>query len=69
MKLTDESIMPFGMYSKPPFRRKMANVPAKYLMWLWDKQGSTKPFGEEATAVRNYINENLDVLKKEVGDG
>ena len=62
MTLTDESPMPFGKHKGT----EMANVPADYLLWLWKKQGTSKPFGEEAAAVQRYIIDNLDVLKKEV---
>ena len=46
----------------------MTNVPARYLMWLWEEWGGQKPFGEEAQAVKQYISENLDALKKELKD-
>ena len=64
MILTDESKMPFGKHSKT--KTKMANVPARYLLWMYNQPG--KPRGAEAEAVRNYTIENLDALKKEVGD-
>lgn len=64
MILTDESMMPTGQYKN---KRKMANVPASYLLWLWEAQGETKPFGEAAQAVQAYTTENLDALKKETG--
>jgi len=65
MILLDESPMPFGKYKGT----EMANVPAWYLIWLWEKQGTTKPFGEKAEAVQAYILDNLDVLRieKEAG--
>ena len=62
MILTDESPMPFGKHKDTA----MANVPADYLLWLWRKQGTTKPFGTSAAAVQRYIIDNLDALKKEV---
>lgn len=62
MILTDESPMPFGKHKGTA----MANVPADYLLWMWNKQGSTKPFGEAAQAVMDYITENLEALKQEV---
>lgn len=68
-ELTDESIMPFGMYGKHKLNKKMANVPARYLLWLWDQYQGKKPFGEEAKAVKDYIADNLDGLRKEVKDG
>jgi len=55
-KLTDESLMPYGIHND----KAMANVPASYLLWLWDQ-------GKGSREVTNYIFENLTVLKKEVG--
>jgi len=63
MTLTDNDPMPFGKHKGTA----MANVPADYLMWLWKKQGTTKPFGEAAQAVMDYILDNLDALKLETG--
>ena len=63
-ELTDESVMPFGKYKKT--ETQMANVPASYLMWLWEQYRGKKPFGEKAKAVQAYILDNLDGLKKEV---
>jgi len=63
MILQDDSPMPFGKHKGTA----MANVPASYLLWLRDKQGTAKPFGEESQAVQDYIRDNLDALKKEVG--
>lgn len=47
--------MPFGKYEG----QKMANVPASYLLWLYSEG---KCYGE----VKEYIEENLDVLKSQV---
>lgn len=55
MKLTDESPMLFGKYKGD----KMVNVPASYLMWLYDNNKCN-------AEVREYIKENLDVLQKEI---
>lgn len=63
MILKDDSMMPMGQYKN---KLQMANVPAKYLLWLWDQWGTTKPFGAEAQAVADYIADNLDALRKEV---
>jgi len=62
MTLTDESPMPFGKYKGT----EMANVPADYLMWLYNQRPGMKPFGREAQAVRDYTMENMDALKKEM---
>jgi uncharacterized protein (DUF3820 family) len=54
-KFTDESIMTFGKYKG----EKMANIPAEYLIWLYE---NSNIFGE----IKEYIKENLDVLKSEI---
>lgn len=55
--LTDESRMPFGKYKG----EKMANVPAEYLMWLYENQT-----GEGKSDLKDYIEDNLDVIKVEI---
>lgn len=55
MKLNDESLMPFGKYKG----EKMANVPASYLMWIYDNNKCN-------AEVKEYINDNMDVLKQEI---
>lgn len=52
MKLTDNSLMPFGVHKG----KKMADVPGKYLLWIY----------EQNLDVMNYIKENMDVLQQEV---
>ena len=59
-KLTDESPMPFGKHKG----KDMDEVPAGYLLWLYDElQGDSKPV---AKALMDYIEDNRDVLEKEV---
>lgn len=53
--MTDESIMPFGKYKG----EKMADVPADYLLWLYE---NNKCGGE----VKAYIEDNLQVIKDEI---
>ncbi len=53
--LTDESPMPYGKYKGD----KMINVPAHYLIWCYDND-------KVSPDVRAYIDENIDVLQKEV---
>jgi uncharacterized protein (DUF3820 family) len=53
--MTDESTMPFGKYKGD----KMANIPADYLLWLYE---NSKVYGE----VKQYIKDNLDVIKSEI---
>ena len=55
MKLTDDSPMPWGKYKG----EKMANVPAAYLLWLYDSNQCSKD-------VKVYIKENYDVLEAEI---
>lgn len=55
-ELNDKSPMPFGKY----VGKAMANVPAKYLLWLFDQ-------GCSHDGVRRYILDNLEGLKKEAG--
>lgn len=47
--------MPFGKYEG----KAMINVPAQYLLWLFNQ-------GCNHAGVRKYIIENLDALNKEV---
>ncbi len=54
-KLTDESLMPFGKYKG----KKMANVPAYYLLYIYDG-------GLMAGPVYDYIQDNIDALKQEI---
>jgi uncharacterized protein (DUF3820 family) len=54
MALTDNDTMPWGKHAGT----KMANVPAKYLLWLYE---NNKCYGE----VKTYIQDNLEVIKKE----
>ena len=53
--LHDNSQMPFGKYQG----EKMINVPANYLMWLYNENKCNKE-------VREYIEDNLDVLQEEI---
>lgn len=55
MSLTDDSLMPFGKFKG----EEMINVPASYLIWLYDND---KCSGE----VKEYIEDNLDVLRVEI---
>ena len=49
--MDDNSIMPFGKYKG----EKMANVPASYLLWIYDEPFCT---GE----LKKYIKENMDAI-------
>lgn len=54
VRYTDTTLMPFGKYKG----KAMANVPAAYLMYLYEN-------GLTHEGVRGYINDNLDGLRKE----
>lgn len=58
MKLTDKDKITFGIHSG----KALANVPASYLLWLWDGQ---KCFGD----LKEYIQDNLEVLRSEAKRG
>lgn len=63
--LSDNDKMPFGKYKNV----EMANVPASYLLWLYDEYTLPGPrFGFQNSEVKAYIKENLDVLKSEIKD-
>ena len=51
---TDHTPMPFGKYKGTA----MANVPAPYLLWLYNK-------GCDHEGIKKYIIANLELLKKE----
>ena len=53
--MTDESIMPWGVHKG----KQMADVPADYLLWLYE---NNKCSGD----VKSYIVENLDVIKSQI---
>ena len=53
-QLTDESLMPFGKYKGT----KMANVPATYLLWLFNNE-------LENGNVKDYILANMQGLRQE----
>ncbi len=55
--LTDDSLMP--SWSKAHGGKKMANVPASYLIWLYENDKCDK-------AVRWYIERNMDAIQLEL---
>jgi len=56
--LTDLDLMPFGKYKN----ETMADVPASYLLWLWE-QGKNSNL-----KLDNYIFNSLSILKDECSD-
>lgn len=60
----DNTLMPFGKHKD----KKLANVPSGYLLWLHGellKKSETKALNNMERSLRNYIDENMEVLKKE----
>jgi len=64
--LTDQSLMPFGDHRN----RKMEDVPADYLLWLYDsmRKDANATISGARLAVFNYIEENYSALVKDVSD-
>lgn len=60
--LSDESIMPFGMYKGVV----MAEVPDSYLLGLYQKLKADNNIYPDSMGdrVRQYVAENLDVIEK-----
>ena len=56
--MDDNSIMPFGKYKNC----KLANVPASYLIWLYDNYEYRS---DNINEVRKYIEQNMGELRKE----
>lgn len=56
LPMTDESLMPFGKHRG----KAMSNVPARYLLWLWENAYNLR------NPLKDYIATNLDAIKKEV---
>jgi len=60
--LRDSDPMPYGKHKG----EKLGDVPARYLLWLWDNGKSDLPRGEDAVA--DYISKNLRLLESECDD-
>lgn len=58
-KYNDNTVINFGAHKG----KKLANVPASYLLWLYENNISHKP------ELKAYIEDNMDALKKEGGYG
>jgi hypothetical protein len=54
-KYDDNTKMPFGVFKG----KKLANIPADYLLWLLLNERTNPP-------LKVYIEENIEVLRKEV---
>ena len=57
MEISENDTMSFGKH----FGKKLANVPADYLIYMYD---SGKIYG----SVRQYVQENEELLRKETKD-
>lgn len=63
--LTDDSPMPIGRHKD----KRMEEVPAKYLMFLYSEWAKSDfRVARAAVPVLAYIRENLDVLNKELSE-
>lgn len=64
--LTDLSPMPFGKYGPKPKGegRLMQDVPATYLIWLWDNGAHAK----KGDPVHEYIKESWNAILKDCPD-
>lgn len=56
----DNTQMPWGKHKG----KKLIDVPASYLLWLWDQGGMEK----NNLSLKMYISENMDVLKKQANE-
>jgi len=55
-------MMPFGKYGPRGLRLDLDDVPASYLMWLWEQN-------VDHPSVRRYIEDNMEGIKKNIADG
>ena len=63
MALTDKDLMPFGKYRGT----EMANVPAYYLIYIYNKYDLDKTL--QTRKVLEYIEDNLEILETELKNG
>lgn len=59
--INDDYIFPFGKHKG----KKIANVPASYLLWLFDQPDFRKSTLPENKEIYYYIKENQSLLEKE----
>lgn len=60
IEMTDDSLMPFGKHKG----KKLGDVPASYLLWLYDQEG----FVTKNPDLSGYIAKNMKHLEKETED-
>lgn len=65
--LADTDSMPFGKHKGVP----MQDVPASYLHWLWTRNNGRDQRAQMLSSdpVLNYIQRNINALRKEHPDG
>lgn len=59
-ELTDDSLMPFGKHRG----EKLSEVPAQYLLWIWDNG----IYADPAIGMHHYIKEAFSALETEARD-
>ena len=59
--MTDDSPMPFGIHKG----KLLSEVPASYLLWLWDEGGVWQ---EPHKPIHGYIKESFSALETECKD-
>ena len=57
---TDTTPMPFGKHKG----KELQEVPASYLLWLYEEKGFKK--SERHQNLKAYIEDNMEVLEKEI---
>ena len=62
-KVRDEDKIPFGKFKGT----KMTNIPAWYLLWLWDnrEEGNVRKLYQYFERYFKYIERNYDLLLQE----
>lgn len=64
MVINDDYIFPFGQHKG----KKIVNVPASYLLWLFDQPDFRKSTVNHNKEIYWYIKENQTLLEKEAKD-
>ena len=62
MLIDDHHIITFGKFKG----QKLANVDAKWLMWIYKAWAKNPPQTDEQKSIQEYIKNNLDVLELEI---
>lgn len=56
----DDTVLTWGAHKG----KKLANVPAHYLLWVYNQDWMKSPTRSELKALKEYINDNMELLKK-----